>query len=1610
MLKGLAVACLFLPLFLLVTCKELPTNPYNDVRNLKIGLFLTGNKVSALAGDSVQVGVTVNIPKLVKSLKSIDGEENLERVLTLENPNTTTPDTVYFKTLYKTPGSKTITVRVMLTDNMPTDYPFEIVVLAAPGKNDPTVWKQDTLSISATENSVISKSLDSLLADKTLAEVSFGCDKGTISQRVWSDTIRWGAPAVDTVVITANYNNNAYPLKLFIRVLASDTSLPNIVLVDPSTADAMISSNVITCKFTIIDSLSGISSVVFKSGTTLLSDTIHSGDTYQCTVKDLPAGVKTIVTVEAVDRSQKKNAAVKEISLTYNPDMQDNVRPVISLKNPLVASFSVSTAETTIQLQCTDQSGIMSVTAMKGSTALTVQKTDSVYSIAVTSLVAGKTDTIVVTAIDSSVAANSSTLPLYIKYDPSMLDTKGPVITLTSPVNNGSTPVSSVTMRVVCRDESPIATVNYKIGTITGVMTKENDSTFSSVISGLVSGKNQITISAKDASVNNNRTDSVFTVNYDPTMNDAAKPVITFLKAVRDTLLVNTASTTIEVLCTDSSGIDKVTCVMGTSAIPVTAGSGNVYSAVVAGLTIGANALVFTATDKAAKPNSDSKTIVVMYDPTATDVTGPVIKLSSPAQDRSKVAQASVKLMVVCKDDNGIGAVSYTFGTVNGAMTKDNDSTFSVALANLVQGDNQITILATDASSKKNVNDTVFTIVYDPTMNDNAAPVISLKAPEKDSAKVSSKSITIEVVCTDASGIDTVTCKMGTSDVPVVKGTGGVYSASVTTLAVGANTFMFTATDKASTKHSESKTVTVIYDPSMVDNVPPTVTIKNPQNADQRVFADTITIQIDCSDDNNISSVTATRAGVALSGITNTGSLYSVKVTGLTAGKSDTINFKVVDNSSNKVAKDFPVILRYNRNPIAATLGTPADGATGVAKSPTFTWTGGTDPDGDAVTYMLRYGTSETALTKTVPNLTAGTTTLATALNGAIKYYWQVVTYTAVNGDSAVSGVASFTTVEDAPVITAEPTTQSVDLGNKGTFTVNATGLNLKYQWYKGTTAISGATLASYMTSAVIASDDGSTYYCEVSNGGGKVKSATVSLIVKFGVTYDVNGGSGNPPSDNKTYAKGESATVQAGSGLTRTDYTFGGWGRSATGNTKVYNATDTLKIGAGSVTLYAVWNLIPTYTVTYSGNGSNVENVPSDTRKYTQGASVTVATGTPTRVGYTFAGWKAGGSVYNAGDKFTMGTDNVTLQAQWTLIPTYSVTYDGNGNTGGTVPSDTRKYAQGASVTVATGTPTRDGYTFTGWSIGGSGSPYNAGQSFTMGAGNVTLKAQWKVLGTLKVTYNPNGGGIAWGHGSGGTVPVDTKLYAANETVTVLGNTGNLTKFAYTFDGWSRSKTYSKDDAPVTSFAIGNKDDTLYARWVIMDASGNKYDEVTMPGGVWMLQNLRTAKFNDGSDIPLWNIGGNSEVAKYYPGDLTYGAYYNGYAAALDTLDMLAPPGWHIITKLEYAAFQYGTQGIAKNLASQEYWKIGSTTNNAPGQQPSLNNSSGFTAIPSGYFNGSIFQRGEQAEFWMNGFTTNEYYTSGQTWYLNWDEGMMGTHYEAAMFDYFSVRCIRDF
>ncbi len=76
--------------------------------------------------------------------------------------------------------------------------------------------------------------------------------------------------------------------------------------------------------------------------------------------------------------------------------------------------------------------------------------------------------------------------------------------------------------------------------------------------------------------------------------------------------------------------------------------------------------------------------------------------------------------------------------------------------------------------------------------------------------------------------------------------------------------------------------------------------------------------------------------------------------------------------------------------------------------------------------------------------------------------------------------------------------------------------------------------------------------------------------------------------------------------------------------------------------------------------------------------------------------------------------------------VPTYTVTYDGNGADSGKT-TDNTAYATGAKATVKANGYTRDDYTFTGWNTkaDGSGKSYAEGDPIKM-LRNVVLYAQW--------------------------------------------------------------------------------------------------------------------------------------------------------------------------------------------------------------------------------------------------------------------------------------------
>jgi hypothetical protein len=84
-----------------------------------------------------------------------------------------------------------------------------------------------------------------------------------------------------------------------------------------------------------------------------------------------------------------------------------------------------------------------------------------------------------------------------------------------------------------------------------------------------------------------------------------------------------------------------------------------------------------------------------------------------------------------------------------------------------------------------------------------------------------------------------------------------------------------------------------------------------------------------------------------------------------------------------------------------------------------------------------------------------------------------------------------------APVITAHPGEATLALSTPATFTVEATGRDLRYQWQKNRVDIPGATSPAYTTPPTTLWDIGSEYRCVVSNRSGVTRSRPGIVILK---------------------------------------------------------------------------------------------------------------------------------------------------------------------------------------------------------------------------------------------------------------------------------------------------------------------------------------------------------------------------------------------------------------------------------------------------------------------------------------------------------------------------------
>ena len=207
------------------------------------------------------------------------------------------------------------------------------------------------------------------------------------------------------------------------------------------------------------------------------------------------------------------------------------------------------------------------------------------------------------------------------------------------------------------------------------------------------------------------------------------------------------------------------------------------------------------------------------------------------------------------------------------------------------------------------------------------------------------------------------------------------------------------------------------------------------------------------------------------------------------------------------------------------------------------------------------------------------------------------------------------------PEITAQPASQTVEVGQSATFVVSAVSTTaVTYQWSKNGTPIIGATTNSYTTPTTTTADNGSIYTVTVSNAARSATSAPATLIVT-GLSSRPTVPTLTSPPANQTVPAGQQATFSVTTtGTVPFNYQWYRDGSPISGATSTsYTTPATIATDNGS--LYTVTVTNAEGSVTSPPATLTVIAVPLAPAITTQPASQTVTVGQPATFNVTATG-----------------------------------------------------------------------------------------------------------------------------------------------------------------------------------------------------------------------------------------------------------------------------------------------------------------------------------------------------------------------------------------------------
>jgi uncharacterized protein (TIGR02145 family) len=195
-----------------------------------------------------------------------------------------------------------------------------------------------------------------------------------------------------------------------------------------------------------------------------------------------------------------------------------------------------------------------------------------------------------------------------------------------------------------------------------------------------------------------------------------------------------------------------------------------------------------------------------------------------------------------------------------------------------------------------------------------------------------------------------------------------------------------------------------------------------------------------------------------------------------------------------------------------------------------------------------------------------------------------------------------------------------------------------------------------------------------------------------------------------------------------------------------------------------------------------------------------------------------------------------------------------------------------------------------------------------------------------------------------------------------------------------------------------------------VKDADGNIYLAINIGKQIWLAENLKTTKYNDGKTIPLVAVDKEWKALKtpgfcYFENDPAnkniYGVLYNWYTVSTNKL---CPKGWHVASHAEWKTMVdfiggINTAGDKLKEPGNDHWKnaLLSPTNDFD-----------FTALPGGtrLYSGSFAEFGNSYAVW---WTSTEYSSmASYNWGLHVSSSKIFNGYDSKQSG-FSVRCVMD-